>query len=100
MCVFVTYVCIRTGSALALLYGTSATLEHHHFNHAVMILQSEVHHVLISAAVQLASLFVFFNAFNCFKLCKTFYYTTNAIGEKCVHLPFNGNTTVAEVSLM
>lgn len=32
----------RTGSALALLYGTSATLEHHHFNHAVMILQSEV----------------------------------------------------------
>ncbi|KAG7249172.1 hypothetical protein CRUP_008933, partial [Coryphaenoides rupestris] len=30
-----------TGSALALLYGTSATLEHHHFNHAVMILQSE-----------------------------------------------------------
>ncbi|XP_019714934.1 dual 3',5'-cyclic-AMP and -GMP phosphodiesterase 11A-like isoform X2 [Hippocampus comes] len=31
----------KTGSALALLYGTSATLEHHHFNHAVMILQSE-----------------------------------------------------------
>ncbi|XP_071389697.1 dual 3',5'-cyclic-AMP and -GMP phosphodiesterase 11A-like [Centroberyx affinis] len=33
----------KTGSALSLLYGTSATLEHHHFNHAVMILQSEVH---------------------------------------------------------
>uniref|UniRef100_A0A3Q3VN09 Phosphodiesterase n=1 Tax=Mola mola TaxID=94237 RepID=A0A3Q3VN09_MOLML len=33
-----------TGSALALLYGTSATLEHHHFNHAVMILQSEQGH--------------------------------------------------------
>lgn len=48
-------VCVfgRTGSALALLYGTSATLEHHHFNHAVMILQSEVGYVLISAAVQL-----------------------------------------------
>ena len=38
---------VRTGSALALLYGTSATLEHHHFNHAVMILQSEVHYVSI-----------------------------------------------------
>ncbi len=37
ICVF-----LRTGSALSLLYGTSATLEHHHFNHAVMILQSEV----------------------------------------------------------
>uniref|UniRef100_A0A3P9MCE1 3',5'-cyclic-GMP phosphodiesterase n=1 Tax=Oryzias latipes TaxID=8090 RepID=A0A3P9MCE1_ORYLA len=34
-----------TGSALALLYGTSATLEHHHFNHAVMILQSEGHNI-------------------------------------------------------
>ncbi|GAB5575780.1 dual 3' [Prionailurus iriomotensis] len=31
----------KSGSALAQLYGTSATLEHHHFNHAVMILQSE-----------------------------------------------------------
>lgn len=37
-----TFVFLRTGSALSLLYGTSATLEHHHFNHAVMILQSEV----------------------------------------------------------
>lgn len=37
----------RTGSALALLYGTSATLEHHHFNHAVMILQSEVRVIFI-----------------------------------------------------
>lgn len=36
------FLSFRTGSALALLYGTSATLEHHHFNHAVMILQSEV----------------------------------------------------------
>lgn len=44
LCVFLC-VCVRTGSALALLYGTSATLEHHHFNHAVMILQSEVHNV-------------------------------------------------------
>ncbi|XP_043931245.1 dual 3',5'-cyclic-AMP and -GMP phosphodiesterase 11A [Protopterus annectens] len=34
-----------TGSALAQLYGTSATLEHHHFNHAVMILQSEGHNI-------------------------------------------------------
>ncbi|CAH2305838.1 dual 3, 5 -cyclic-AMP and -GMP phosphodiesterase 11A [Pelobates cultripes] len=31
----------KSGSALSQLYGTSATLEHHHFNHAVMILQSE-----------------------------------------------------------
>lgn len=38
----------RTGSALALLYGTSATLEHHHFSHAVMILQSEVRSVLLT----------------------------------------------------
>ncbi|KAM6967490.1 dual 3',5'-cyclic-AMP and -GMP phosphodiesterase 11A [Aplochiton taeniatus] len=35
----------KIGSALALLYGTSATLEHHHFNHAVMILQSEGHNI-------------------------------------------------------
>ncbi|KAB0379897.1 hypothetical protein FD755_007681, partial [Muntiacus reevesi] len=34
-----------SGSALAQLYGTSATLEHHHFNHAVMILQSEGHNI-------------------------------------------------------
>ncbi|XP_076593359.1 dual 3',5'-cyclic-AMP and -GMP phosphodiesterase 11A [Chaetodon auriga] len=38
----------KTGSALALLYGTSATLEHHHFNHAVMILQSEGHNIFAS----------------------------------------------------
>ncbi|XP_015277927.1 PREDICTED: dual 3',5'-cyclic-AMP and -GMP phosphodiesterase 11A [Gekko japonicus] len=36
---------ILSGSALAQLYGTSATLEHHHFNHAVMILQSEGHNI-------------------------------------------------------
>ncbi|NWI58237.1 PDE11 phosphodiesterase, partial [Calyptomena viridis] len=35
----------KSGSALAQLYGTSATLEHHHFNHAVMILQSEGHNI-------------------------------------------------------
>ncbi|KAK3551315.1 hypothetical protein QTP70_013919 [Hemibagrus guttatus] len=35
----------KSGSPLALLYGTSATLEHHHFNHAVMILQSEGHNI-------------------------------------------------------
>jgi len=32
----------RSGSALSQLYGTEATLEHHHFNHAVMILNSDV----------------------------------------------------------
>nr|XP_060635617.1 dual 3',5'-cyclic-AMP and -GMP phosphodiesterase 11A isoform X1 [Anolis sagrei ordinatus] len=35
----------KIGSALAQLYGTSATLEHHHFNHAVMIIQSEGHNI-------------------------------------------------------
>eukprot|EP00062_Callorhinchus_milii_P015136 gi/632965065/ref/XP_007898706.1/ PREDICTED: dual 3',5'-cyclic-AMP and -GMP phosphodiesterase 11A-like [Callorhinchus milii] len=35
----------KSRSALAQLYGTSATLEHHHFNHAVMILQSEGHNI-------------------------------------------------------
>ncbi|XP_055456573.1 dual 3',5'-cyclic-AMP and -GMP phosphodiesterase 11A [Psammomys obesus] len=35
----------KSDSALAQLYGTSATLEHHHFNHAVMILQSEGHNI-------------------------------------------------------
>ncbi|GCB73022.1 hypothetical protein scyTo_0002305 [Scyliorhinus torazame] len=35
----------KSGSALAQLYGTSATLEYHHFNHAVMILQSEGHNI-------------------------------------------------------
>ncbi|ELW63769.1 Dual 3',5'-cyclic-AMP and -GMP phosphodiesterase 11A [Tupaia chinensis] len=38
----------KSGSALAQLYGTSATLEHHHFNHAVMILQSEVAELVTS----------------------------------------------------
>ncbi|XP_023658281.1 dual 3',5'-cyclic-AMP and -GMP phosphodiesterase 11A isoform X1 [Paramormyrops kingsleyae] len=38
----------KSGSALAQLYGTSATLEHHHFNHAVMILQSEGHNIFAS----------------------------------------------------
>ncbi|XP_014253887.1 dual 3',5'-cyclic-AMP and -GMP phosphodiesterase 11A-like [Cimex lectularius] len=31
----------KAGSALVLLYGTANTMEHHHFNHAVMILSSE-----------------------------------------------------------
>ncbi|XP_052805617.1 dual 3',5'-cyclic-AMP and -GMP phosphodiesterase 11A-like isoform X2 [Mya arenaria] len=31
----------KTSSALATLYGTSATMEHHHFNHALIILNSE-----------------------------------------------------------
>ncbi|XP_048728565.2 dual 3',5'-cyclic-AMP and -GMP phosphodiesterase 11A-like isoform X3 [Ostrea edulis] len=35
----------KTSSALAQLYGTKATLEHHHFNHAVMILNSEGHNI-------------------------------------------------------
>ena len=36
------HIMYRSGSALSQLYGTEATLEHHHFNHAVMILNSEV----------------------------------------------------------
>lgn len=59
----------RTGSALALLYGTSATLEHHHFNHAVMILQSEV-----SPCMCCVVLFwpTFFNIFRCtYSICIT-----------------------------
>ncbi|XP_067131816.1 dual 3',5'-cyclic-AMP and -GMP phosphodiesterase 11A-like [Centruroides vittatus] len=31
----------KSGSALALLYGNKGTMEHHHFNHAVMILTSQ-----------------------------------------------------------
>ncbi|XP_074652338.1 dual 3',5'-cyclic-AMP and -GMP phosphodiesterase 11A-like isoform X1 [Tubulanus polymorphus] len=31
----------KSSSALAQLYGTKATLEHHHFNHAVIILNSD-----------------------------------------------------------
>ncbi|KAG9338611.1 hypothetical protein JZ751_025449 [Albula glossodonta] len=42
----------KTGSALSLLYGTSATLEHHHFNHAVMILQSEGHNIFSNLSSQ------------------------------------------------
>ncbi|KAJ8354458.1 hypothetical protein SKAU_G00220250 [Synaphobranchus kaupii] len=37
----------KSGSALAQLYGTSATLEHHHFNHAVMILQTSCSGLLL-----------------------------------------------------
>uniref|UniRef100_A0A8C4S0X5 Phosphodiesterase n=1 Tax=Erpetoichthys calabaricus TaxID=27687 RepID=A0A8C4S0X5_ERPCA len=42
----------KTGSALAQLYGTSATMEHHHFNHAVMILQSEGHNIFSNLSSQ------------------------------------------------
>ncbi|XP_053408413.1 dual 3',5'-cyclic-AMP and -GMP phosphodiesterase 11A-like isoform X3 [Mercenaria mercenaria] len=31
----------KSSSALAQLYGTKATLEHHHFNHAIMIINTE-----------------------------------------------------------
>ncbi|XP_008483571.1 dual 3',5'-cyclic-AMP and -GMP phosphodiesterase 11A [Diaphorina citri] len=36
------------GSNLAQLYGTTSTLEYHHFNQAVMILNSEDHNILSS----------------------------------------------------
>ncbi|KAK2186039.1 hypothetical protein NP493_204g00005, partial [Ridgeia piscesae] len=36
---------LKSGSPLMQLYGTEATLEHHHFNHAVMILNSEGHNI-------------------------------------------------------
>ncbi|XP_025081093.1 dual 3',5'-cyclic-AMP and -GMP phosphodiesterase 11A-like isoform X2 [Pomacea canaliculata] len=36
----------KSSSALCQLYGTKATLEHHHFNHAIMILNSEGHNLL------------------------------------------------------
>ncbi|XP_014666169.1 PREDICTED: dual 3',5'-cyclic-AMP and -GMP phosphodiesterase 11A-like [Priapulus caudatus] len=39
---------VKTQSPLALLYGTSATMEQHHFNHAVMILNSEGHNIFSS----------------------------------------------------
>ncbi|XP_076309815.1 dual 3',5'-cyclic-AMP and -GMP phosphodiesterase 11A-like [Tachypleus tridentatus] len=41
----------KSGSALALLYGSKATMEQHHFNHAVMILSSQGHNIfsLLSA---------------------------------------------------
>uniref|UniRef100_A0A803KA05 Phosphodiesterase n=1 Tax=Xenopus tropicalis TaxID=8364 RepID=A0A803KA05_XENTR len=42
----------KSGSALSQLYGTSATLEHHHFNHAVMILQSEGHNIFANLSSQ------------------------------------------------
>lgn len=38
----------QTGSPLALLYGTKNTMEHHHFNHAVMILNSDAHNIFSS----------------------------------------------------
>ena len=39
--IFVSFAVVRTDSPLAKLYTTS-TLEHHHFNHAVIILSTEV----------------------------------------------------------
>ncbi|XP_067890679.1 dual 3',5'-cyclic-AMP and -GMP phosphodiesterase 11A [Heterodontus francisci] len=45
----------KSGSALAELYGTSATLELHHFNHAVMILQSEGHNIFASLSSRVYS---------------------------------------------
>ncbi|XP_038645243.1 dual 3',5'-cyclic-AMP and -GMP phosphodiesterase 11A-like isoform X2 [Scyliorhinus canicula] len=45
----------KSGSALAQLYGTSATLELHHFNHAVMILQSEGHNIFASLSSRVYS---------------------------------------------
>ncbi|XP_040296693.1 dual 3',5'-cyclic-AMP and -GMP phosphodiesterase 11A [Bufo bufo] len=42
----------KSGSALSQLYGTSATLEHHHFNHAVMILQSQGHNIFANLSSQ------------------------------------------------
>ncbi|XP_072115872.1 dual 3',5'-cyclic-AMP and -GMP phosphodiesterase 11A [Mobula birostris] len=45
----------KSGSALAQLYGTSATLELHHFNHAVMILQSEGHNIFASLSSRMYS---------------------------------------------
>ncbi|ELU06480.1 hypothetical protein CAPTEDRAFT_169631 [Capitella teleta] len=35
----------KSSSPLSQLYGTQATLEHHHFNHAVIILNSEGHNI-------------------------------------------------------
>ncbi|ESO83549.1 hypothetical protein LOTGIDRAFT_236563 [Lottia gigantea] len=35
----------KSSSPLAQLYGTKATLEHHHFNHAIIILNSEGHNI-------------------------------------------------------
>lgn len=35
----------RSDSALAQLYGTNATLEHHHFNQSVTILNSKDHNI-------------------------------------------------------
>jgi len=53
----------RSGSALSQLYGTEATLEHHHFNHAVMILNSEVNNIASRSVTYLFRL-VDFNYFS------------------------------------
>ena len=44
---------LRTSSALSQLYGTKATLEQHHFNHAVMILNSEVNWCIYICEIKL-----------------------------------------------
>ncbi|GAB6031988.1 hypothetical protein CHUAL_010366 [Chamberlinius hualienensis] len=40
----------KTGSALALLYGNKNTMEHHHFNHAVMILSHDSNNIFSSVS--------------------------------------------------
>ena len=87
----------RSGSALAQLYGTSATLEHHHFNHAVMILQSEVktHHsasLLERKPVKLCFLLLF--------LCKKKYRESDLLDffvafKKFFQMPDQGPCSVS-----
>ena len=45
----------RCSTPLAQLYGTQATLELHHFNHAVMILNSEVHNCVSQYSIEFSS---------------------------------------------
>ncbi|KAG8249664.1 hypothetical protein J6590_015161 [Homalodisca vitripennis] len=42
----------KAGSPLVLLYGTTNTMEHHHFNHAVMILSSESLNIFSSLSAE------------------------------------------------
>ncbi|XP_050525696.1 dual 3',5'-cyclic-AMP and -GMP phosphodiesterase 11A-like [Daktulosphaira vitifoliae] len=42
----------KARSALVLLYGTTNTMEHHHFNHAVMILSSESLNIFSSLSAE------------------------------------------------
>ncbi|KAK2150636.1 hypothetical protein LSH36_397g01010, partial [Paralvinella palmiformis] len=45
-----------SSSPLCQLYGTQATLEHHHFNHAVMILNSDGHNIFANLSSERYSL--------------------------------------------